>query len=159
MPEANATSSDAKPAVSPVRGFWWGVAGLAALTLAMFGDVLFARGDRVLSSEGLDLAKQFVHWRTFGFNELRHGHLALWNPHIFSGAPFFGGFQSALLYPPNVLFLMLPPAAAVNWSIALHVFLAGVFTLAWSFRRGLHPWACFLSAVTFMFCGAHFLHI
>jgi hypothetical protein len=157
-PESNLKLPEMKP-VADWGGFWRGVAGLAVLTLAMFGDLLFTKGDRMLSSEGLDLAKQFVHWRTFGFGELRHGHLALWNPHIFSGAPFFGGFQSALLYPPNLVFLALPLAQAVNWSIALHVFLSGVFTLAWAFRRGLQPSACFLSSATFMFCGAHFLHI
>jgi hypothetical protein len=90
---------------------------------------------------------------------LWHGNLALWNPHLFSGAPFFGGFQSALLYPPNVLFLVLLLGPAINWSIALHVFFAGAFTYWWTARRGLHPLACFLSAVMFMFCGAHFPHI
>ena len=76
-----------------------------------------------------------------------------------AGTPFLGGFQSALLYPPNVLFLVLPLAAAINWSIALHVFLAGAFTYAWAAKRGLQPAASFLSAVIFMFCGAHFPHI
>ncbi len=132
---------------------------LAALTLAMFGDVLFTSQNIVLSGSDNDLTYQFIHWRTFGFGELRHGNLALWNPHLFSGAPFFGEFQSALLYPPNALFLFLPLGMAINWSIALHVFLAGAFTYAWAARRGLRPAACFLSAVIFMFCGAYFRHI
>ncbi len=135
------------------------VAGLGLLTLGMFGQVLFGPGERVLSNWGLDVFLQFIPWRQFGFDQLRQGNLALWNPHIFSGAPFFGGFQSALLYPPNVLFLVLPVGTAVNWSIALHVFLAGAFTYGWTARRGLHPLACFLSAVMFMFCGAHFPRI
>jgi hypothetical protein len=132
---------------------------LAALTLAMFGEVLFGSQDMVLSdpSRG-DLARQYAQWRQFAFSELRHGNLPLWNPHLFSGAPFFG-LQSGLLYPLNVLFLVLPLAKAINWSIALHVFLAGVFTYGWAARRGLHPLACFLSAALFMFCGPHFLHI
>lgn len=132
---------------------------LAVLILAIFGNVLFTAKDTVLSSSGKDLALQFIHWRAFGFGELRHGNLALWNPHLFSGTPYFGGFQSALLYPPNALFLFLPLAKAINWSIALHVFLAGAFTYAWTARRGLMPAACFLSAVIFMFCGAYFSHI
>ncbi len=133
--------------------------GLAALTLAMFADVLFTTQPVVLSNRDTDLSQQFVHWRTFGFDELRRGNLALWNPHLFSGAPFFGGFQSALLYPPNVLFLVLPLAKAVNFSIALHVFLAGAFTYGWAANRGLRPLAAFLSGAIFMFCGAHFPHI
>ena len=139
-----------------------GLAALGALgllTLGMFSQVLFTPGGRVLSGWGQDVFLQFIPWRQFGFDQLRHGNLALWNPHLFSGAPFFGGFQSALLYPPNVLFLVLPLGPAINWSIALHVFLAGAFTYWWMARRGLHPLACFLSAVMFMFCGAHFPHI
>jgi len=135
------------------------LAALGALTLAMFGDVLFSPGDKVLSSRGTDVFSQFLHWRAFGFGELRSGNLALWNPHLFSGAPYFGGFQSALLYPGNALFLILPVAQAINWSIALHVFLGGAFAYLWTAHRRLHPLACFLAAVMFMFCGAHFLHI
>ena len=132
---------------------------LGLLTLGMFSQVLFTPGERVLSGYAQDVFLQFIPWRQFGFDQLRHGNLALWNPHLFSGAPFFGGFQSALLYPPNTLFLVLPLGLAINWSIALHVFLAGAFTYWWTARRRLHPLACLLSAVMFMFCGAHFPHI
>src|SRR6185295_3090825 len=106
-----------------VKSFLAGLAVLAALTLAMFARVLFVPGDVVPAHPNTDLAMQYIHWRAFGFGELRHGNLALWNPHLFSGAPFLGGFQSALLYPPNLIFWILPLAKAVSWSIALHVFL------------------------------------
>jgi len=132
---------------------------LLILTLAMFGDVLFSAGDTVLSKPHTDLFDQFACWREFGFNQLRNGNLALWNPHIFSGVPFLGGFQSALLYPLNVLFLIFPLAKAINFSIALHVFLIGVFMYLWAYYRRLHPLACLLSSVLLMFCGAHFMHI
>ena len=144
---------------STARSGFAALAGLALLTAALFAPVLFSSGVRVLGSPALDGYYQYVPWRSFGFGQLRQGHLALWNPHIFSGAPYFGSFQSALLYPPNVLFLVLPLGPAINWSIALHVFLAGAFTYLWTRRRGLHPLASFLSALTFMLCGAHFLHI
>ncbi|PWU09645.1 MAG: hypothetical protein C5B50_26970 [Verrucomicrobia bacterium] len=131
----------------------------AILTLGMLGAVLFDSGDKVLSSgDQGDLISQYSYWREFGFGELRHGHLPLWNPHIFCGAPFFG-LQSGLLYPLNGLFLILPLAQAINWTIALHVFLAGAFTYLWALRRGLHPVASFVSGALFMFCGPHFLHI
>ena len=140
------------------RAFLLAVVVLAALTLGMFGDVLFATGE-VLSHPRGDLIGNFVPWRQFGFGELRRGNLALWNPHIFSGSPYFGGFQSALLYPGNFLYLLLPLAEATNWTIVLHVFLGGVFMYLWTWHRGLHPAARLLAAVLFMFCGAHFLHI
>jgi hypothetical protein len=144
---------------SPGRAAFIALAALALLSLAMFADVLCGPPGRAFSSRSTDVISQFAHWRGFGFGELRRGNLALWNPHLFCGAPFFGGFQSALLYPPNVLFLVLPLDRAVNWSIALHVFLAGAFTYLWAARRGLHPLACFFAATMFMFGGPHFLHI
>ena len=132
---------------------------LAALTLIMFANVLFTTAPIVLSNRHADLFAEYSHWSSFGFGELRRGNLALWNPYLFSGAPFFGGGQAALLYPLNALFLFLPLREAINWSIALHVFLAGAFTYAWGARRGFRPPSCFLSAVIYMFCGANFLHI
>jgi len=136
-----------------------GFAGLAALTVAMFYDVLFAAGAPLLGAANGDLPLQFLPWREFGFSELAKGNLALWNPHIYSGAPFFGGMQSALLYPPNWLYLVLPVVAATNWSIALNVWLLGAFMYLWGLRRGLHPFAAFVSAALSMFCAPYFLHV
>ena len=135
------------------------LAALLALSLAMFGDLLFAGGTRVPGHPTTDLYLQFLPWRDFGFRELAKGNLALWNPYIFGGAPYFGAMQAALLYPPNWLFLILPLAPAVNWTTALHVFAIGAFTFSWMRVRRLHVAASFLAGVMIMFCGAHFLHI
>lgn len=132
---------------------------LLALTVFMFGDVLLSGGTAVLGNRMTDVFSQFLVWRQFGFGELAHGNLALWNPHVYAGAPYFGGFQSALLYPPNWLFMVLPVPAAINWSVALHVFMAGAFMNAWALRRGLQPAAACLCGALLMFCGAYFLHI
>ena len=70
-----------------------------------------------------------------------------------------GNFQSALLYPPNWLYLVLPLGPATNWQIALHVFLGGLFMYLWASRRGLHPVACLAAAALLMFCSPMFLHI
>ena len=132
---------------------------LFVLTLLMFVDVLFSPRAVLLSQEGADLTGQYLYWYEFGFGQLAQGNLALWNPHIFSGVPFFGGFQSALLYPPNWLYLVLPIAKAINVIIALHVFLIGFFVYLWTYHRGLHPAACLLSSILLMFSGPFFLHI
>lgn len=139
-------------------------AGVAAgfyllLTLAVFAPVLFGSDDRILSRAGADLDRQFVHWRAFGFGEMANGHLPLWNPHIYGGTQYFGGFQAALLYPPNWLHLCLPLPLAVNLGIALHVFFAGWFMYLWVRFRGLHAVAAVLAGVLFMFSGAYFFHI
>ena len=146
----------------PRRRFPW--PGLIApaifffLTLLLFSDALFD-STKVIAAGGTDLAMQFLPWRKFGFGELQHGNLALWNPHIYGGAPYFAGFQSALLYPPNWLHLFMPVGLAIDWINALHVFLAGMFTYAWCRHRELSCGASILAGVIFMFSGPYFPHI
>ena len=132
---------------------------LLILALAMFGDLLFVGGTRVLGHPGSDMFLQYFAWREFGFRELAKGNLALWNPHIFSGAPYFGGMQGALLYPPNWLFLFLPTSVAINWTVAVHVFAIGAFMLCWMKQRDLSAAAGFFAGTLVMFCGAFFPHI
>src|SRR3982751_2127395 len=129
------------------------------LAFAMFADLLVSGGTRLPGHPASDLSLQYFPWREFGFRELAKGNLALWNPHIFSGAPYFGGMQGAQLYPPNCLFLVLPAAAAVTWTIALHVWGIGCFMLIWLRRRGLAAMPAFFGGVIVMFCGAFFPHI
>jgi len=128
-------------------------------TLALFWNFLSPSGHLILSKMGEDLSGQFVWWRQFGFDELKKGHLVLWNPQLFGGEPFFGGFQSALLYPPNWLFMVLPLPFAINFSIALHVFMAGFFTYLWIRFRGSHPASALMSAFMFMFGASMILHV
>lgn len=130
----------------------------ALLTFVMFFDVLFSSA-RVLSSASTDLALQFIPWRQFGFEQIRAGNFPLWNPHIFGGTPYFAGFQSALLYPPNWLHLILPAGVAINWIIAIHVFCAGYFTCLWCRRRDISIGGSILAGMMFMFCGPYFMHI
>ena len=132
---------------------------LLAVALAMFTDLLFTGGTRVLGHPGSDMFLQYFAWREFGFRELAKGNLALWNPHIFSGAPYFGGMQGALLYPPNWLFLVLPTFVAINWSVALHVFAIGAFMFFWMKQRSLSAAASFFAGILVMFCGAFFPHV
>jgi len=131
---------------------------LAAIVLAMFADVIFVDRPELLS-RGADMHHYFLHARRFGFSELSRGNLALWNPYVYGGTPFFGNFQSALLYPPNAVHLLLDVRHAINLSVALHVFAIGAFMFLWMRFRGLHWAACGLAAVLMMFCGAYFLHI
>ncbi len=143
----------------PSRHFHYGVWGLLFLNVLLFGDVFWGTGHRLLSSSQADLFLHFAAWRQFAFDELRQGHLALWNPHYLCGAPFLGNFESALLYPLNWHYLFLPLDLAINLGIVVHVFLAGFFTYLWASHRGLPPLASFVSGVVFMFGGAYFLHL
>lgn len=135
------------------------LAAYLLLVLLMFADTITAGGSTILSSPHTDIASQFIYWRDFGFSELKKGNLALWNPHLFSGAPFFGGFQAALLYPLNVFYLFLPLSVAINTGIILHVLLLGFFMYLWAAQKAIHPLAALLTGILMMFCAPYFLHI
>lgn len=156
--------SPAAPARSPLRMLLLrpavlGPLLLGVLVLLLFGDVLFSPGALLLSQRGADLSDQFLYSREFGSGQLRRGNLPLWNPHLFSGAPYLGTFQSALLYPLNLHYLVLPLHRAINVDLVLHVYLIGLFTYLWAQRRRLHPAACFVAACVVMLGGPFFLHL
>lgn len=133
---------------------------MLALVLTLFGDVLFLSGNQyILSMFGSDLSDQFVYSRYFAFQEIRRGNLPLWNPYAFCGVPFLGLFQDALLYPLSCLFLILPLAAAINWSIVLHVFLLGMLTYLWAGYSDRSPPAALLAGFLAMFGGTTYLHV
>lgn len=139
--------------------YWQAAFILFFSTLVLFWNFLSPTGHLVLSKMGEDLSGQFVWWRQFGFEELKKGHLALWNSQLFCGEPYFGGFQSALLYPPNWLFMVLPLSFAINSCIVFHIFLAGFFTYCWIRFRGSHPASALMAAFMFMFGSAMILHV
>jgi len=147
------------PEQSPRVSWVLGATVLLGLDVLMFADLLLPWGHRIISQYGTDLFQQYIHWRTFGFGELAKGNVALWNPHVFCGLPFVAGFQSALFYPPNIVFLLLPVGIAVNVCAAVHVYLAGLFMLLWARRRGLGFWASLTAGGVFMFCGDAFMHL
>ncbi len=132
---------------------------LALLSLGLFADVLLA-GPRVIASyEQGDALRYFLPIRDLGFSELASGNLMLWNPYVFSGTPFLGGFQSALLYPLNWIYLWLPVGTAIDLDLAIHVFLGGIFGYAWIAGRGIRPLAAFFGACVLVFGSAFFLRV
>lgn len=153
--------TETKRSLKAGRATWFFIAcGVYVLAAGIvLGPTLFSGQSLVLSKAGEDMTGQFLAWRDFGFSQLREGRLALWNPYLFCGAPFLGGFQSALLYPPNWLYLILPLPTAINVGIALHLVLAGIAMYCWVQHRRLHPVAPILAGLIFMFGGTYFLHI
>ncbi len=83
-----------------------------------------------------DVMVQNVPFRHFLHQALAEGRLPLWEPLINCGFPLFAEGQVGALYPPNWLAaLLLPPAAAVTWSVLAHLWLAAAAT--WAFLRAL----------------------
>jgi hypothetical protein len=108
----------------------WGYAVLLAGVLLLCGDLLVH--DRLLYYR--DVQRLFVPLRALVAAEIQAGRLPLWNPHQWLGVPLWGDPQAAVLYPPNLLFTLLPMEAAWRASTLLHQFLAAAFAAGF-FRR------------------------
>ncbi len=78
---------------------------------------------------------QFYPWRHFAAQTLHAGNLPLWNPYQFCGTPFVANSQSAVFYPLNIIFYILPVARAFGVSAVVHLTLCGWFLFL--FLRGL----------------------
>lgn len=124
----------------------------AVLTLSLFSDALVVP-HRVPAIVDSDLRRQTLYWREFGFDQIRAGRFALWNPYSFCGTPFFGDPQSAMLYPPNWLNLILSPEKAADWLIVIHFFLAAYFTGLWCRSRSLSVIAATMAGTLYACSG------
>lgn len=77
-----------------------------------------------------DGVAQFYPWRVKLGRELAAGRVPLWNEQQFCGYPFAGNGQSAIFYPPNWLYAIIPPRACLVLSALLHHMLAALLTFA-----------------------------
>jgi hypothetical protein len=139
-----------------LRPEWLVVALLLAAALVA---VLLIPSGQVFSGSFTDLGAQFASWRAFAAASLKAGHFPLWNPYTYSGEPFLGEYQSALLYPPNLIFLFLPLERALNLSMLLHLVILGWGMYRWSLQRGRHPLAAVLAAAALALSGPVFPHL
>ena len=84
---------------------------------------------------------------------IKSGELPLWNPYQMCGTPFLADYQSAVLYPPNLLFAVLPPDGAFGLLAALHLFAAGSFTYVFLRGLGVRRAASTFGGIAFMLSG------
>lgn len=146
------------PSIQPTRADAVALATLCSLIVFLFFDVLFDAA-RVYSHWRGDTFRYFVHYRQFGFDELARGNLPLWNPHTFAGVPFVGGFQSAMFYPLNLVYLLLPIGTALDVEALLATILMATFSYAWARNAEQTPLAAFLVACTATFGATFWLRI
>ena len=101
-----------------------------------------------------DLKHHHLPWRVWAASEWAAGRVPLWAPNIGNGFPMLAEGQTGVLYPPTMLlFILLPAATALNWTLILHTWWAGLGM--WFFLRALgrSPMGAVLGAVAFAFSG------
>jgi Bacterial membrane protein YfhO len=100
-----------------------------------------------------DVVALFHPWALYTGREIREGRFPLWNPHVFTGAPFFANPNTAVLFPLNALGHALPAATAVTLTSILKLSVAGV-AMYWCLRvLAIAPLAALVGALAFMLNG------
>ncbi len=104
---------------------WRRLAGPAAITIAVlawFGPLL--GGGEVLALR--DTLLDFLPWREYTARALSDGALPLWSHESRMGQAFLAQPQSAVFYPPHLLWLVLPSTVALVLTQCGHLLLAGL---------------------------------
>jgi len=132
------------------RGDVAAVALLITLPAVVFG-VPALLGHPILLGD--DLTQNFP-LRVLAGDQIRGGHLPLFDPYIWSGAPLLAGWNAGAAYPLTWLFAILPGTAA--WTVNLIATWAAAGLGMFCFLRALKlaSLASFLGALSFAFAGA-----
>lgn len=108
-----------------------------------------ARGEVFVFRDHTDY---FQPLRFFTAQQLKAGHLPLWNPYNASGEPWLANPQTGVFYPPSWLFAALPFATAYMLYLLFHLAVLGGSSYR-LFARNASPGAAAFGAVALMFCG------
>jgi hypothetical protein len=96
---------------------------------------------------------QFWPWRSFAADELHAGRLPLWNPYAGNGVPLLADHQTAVFYPLNLIFWVLPIERAMGYSLALHALLAAIAMYALARDLGVGRLGSTVAGIAFAFSG------
>ena len=142
------------PAVADRRIGWWPGITFLVVTLAVV-TAYYRQVFEGLTPAGYDVQTYFFPLRSYVRTALLNGHIPLWTPEVFMGAPVLANPQAAVFYPLNLLLLPFSPAAALATTVVLHVWIAAV-GMALFVRRvlRLHLAAAAVAALAFALGGA-----
>lgn len=98
-----------------------------------------------------DVLRQLYPWKTFAIDSFKNSSFPLWNPYNFSGSPLLANFQSAVFYPFNFAYLLLPQIWAWNSLVILQPFLALLFTFFYARKIGISKIGSFFASFTLAF--------
>ena len=122
---------------------------LGILIFAAFPDVLIG-GRTFFYRDFSNFAYPVAHYYRDCF---WRGEVPLWNPLNNCGLPFLAQWNTMVVYPPSLFYLLLP----LEWSLAvfslLHLFLAGLGMYFLAHRWTGHRFAAAVAGVAFAFNG------
>ncbi len=91
--------------------------------------------------------------RLLAFEQIKLGVMPLWNNLIFSGYPLMATFQSAVFYPLNFLYFLMPTIEAWSWGVILQTPLAMGLMFLFLRNLNLSRLSALLGSVAYSFGG------
>ncbi len=101
----------------------------------------------------IDVTFQLQPWQLFLRQQLRAGEAPFWNPHQYSGAPFWANGQSAPLFPLHLLFALLPLQLGFSLLPWLRITVAGLGAWALARELGVKPGSAMVAGLVFPLSG------
>ena len=100
-----------------------------------------------------DLAAYFYPIKFSVAESFKAGQLPLWEPRMAAGFPILAEFQSAVFYPPSVVFYIMPFFAAIQFSYVFHYAVAasGSYVLLRSWKQPI--FVALIGSILFSFGG------
>jgi len=133
---------------------------LGLVVAAFFWPLIFT--EEWIPRGGGDLVSFLWPMYHFAARSLRSGTIPLWNPYLYSGAPFVADNQSGVFYPVNLLTFIVfgPPSYAVMEGLAaFHVWLAAAATFGLLRGLGLRRIAALTGALAFALSDLFITHL
>lgn len=145
--ETVSAASPSPPTADPASRWPVAVGLLALCSIIFFGRFLFTGRIFVLR----DLIYDFYPMLVFLKEHLLQGTLPFWNPYTGCGEPYFSNIQAGILYPLNIIHLLLPLPLSVSVSVALHAMIAGAGVWLCCRRWRVSGHGSLLAAIAFAF--------
>ncbi len=126
---------------------------LVALSIVPFVIFTIAALANHPALEGDNLIQNFP-LRVLSGQQLRSGHLPLFNPLVNAGAPLLGGLNAGSLYPVTVAYVIFPPMVAWIITIASCYSIAGLGVFALLRTERIETVPALLAGISFAYLGA-----
>jgi len=138
-----------KPSSESASGGWLPLLLIVLVTILLFADVLI--GSRTLYFR--DIYNNHLPLKTLQADQILAGETPFWNPGLSGGQPLLANLNLFTFHPSTLLFLLLDPVSAVNWTVFLQLLLAGISAFLLARRLGWGDPGALFTALAFALSG------
>lgn len=132
---------------------------LLFIILVLHIDILLAPLNSYFSGFDLKDLNYFINIRQYAADCLLNGIFPLWTTKIFCGMPFFANSETAVFYPLNFIFLLLPISKAINFSFILHLFILSFGVYLWINNKIKNKCISCIVSLAAAFSSTLYMHI